>query len=433
MRHEILCKHVRFVAIIGTLIGAVALGALILSNRAAAQPTTFLSPLGPQQTGAFLGVPYYGAKSLTAYFDHEFPDGLRNGRVVLYDGRVGRTENGACGWNNQGQAIAYWSQPGGQGQCLWYEGHQGNDFPLSYEPVLAPANGTVIRAGWQNWGNWVAGLGLHLIITHTNGYETRYGHLSALAVITNALVTQGRIIGTSGNTGNSTGPHLHFEVRLNGTPTDPFGGAGSQWLWSSGSWDSQGRWRGQPEPRYGTTFIVDDDNPITVGDPNDDPNFAKGRTIRTPYTQYVSCPPESCLYWYRVTTTGWNGDMLYTYIYSTTADYWARWTPPRPGLYDVQVWIPGNNATSRWARYWLVSSYNYMPSTYMVIDQYGVSNRWISLGIHRFGSYPSAPWVGLWINDAEVNATEHMRMFGVDAIRFRTPWPVYIPVVLKNH
>lgn len=67
MRHKTLCKHVRFVAIIGTLIGAVALGVLILSSRAAAQPTTFLSPLSPEQTGAFLGVPYYGAKSLTAY------------------------------------------------------------------------------------------------------------------------------------------------------------------------------------------------------------------------------------------------------------------------------------------------------------------------------------------------------------------------------
>jgi hypothetical protein len=124
--------------------------------------------------------------------------------------------------------------------------------------------------------------------------------------------------------------------------------------------------------------------------------------------------------------------MLYTTMISTTPDYWAKWTPPRPGLYDVQVWIPDNHATSWEARYWLVSSYNYMPTRYMVVDQWGTSNRWLSLGVHQFGSWPGAPWVGLWVFDNMVNDSEQGRWLGVDAIRFRPPWPVYIPLVLRN-
>lgn len=434
----------RLAAVASLLAGIMILAALILSRRAEAQPTTFVSPLSPQQTTPFLSVPYYGAKRLTAYFDHEFPNWQINNRIVLYDGRVARLENGACGWNNQGQAIAYRAQPNGQGECIWYEGHAGNDFSLDYEPVLAAADGTVTTAWWDNWNNRYAGYGLHLRVSHSGGYETIYGHLSALAVITNATVSRGQIIGTSGNTGASSGAHLHFEVRLNGNPTDPFGGAGSQWLWRDGAWNAQGQWVGQPEPRYGTTFIVDDDNPVTVGDPNDDPYFTKGRGGLGGTT----CPPGNCPYWWRVTNVGYNGDMLYTYVNGNTADYWARWQPPRPGLYDVQVWIPSQNGTTWAARYWLVSSYFYMPTTYMIVDQWGASNRWISLGIHRFGSWPSAPWLGLWMSDATGEGPNahagqaHLCYYqsggnwlcrlAVDAIRFRTPWPVYIPVVLKN-
>jgi murein DD-endopeptidase MepM/ murein hydrolase activator NlpD len=200
---------------------AIGVGMLIaLTGHAAAQPATFLSPLGPQQTTPFLSVPYYGPKRLTAYFDHEFPNYQINNRIVLYDGRVIPSTNGACAWNNAGQAIGYCAVSGQVPcvSCILYEGHSGNDFSLDYEPVLAAADGTVIRAGWQNWNDRYAGLGLHLIITHTNGYETRYGHLSALTVITNAPISRGQIIGSSGNTGDSTGSHLHFEVRLNGAP-----------------------------------------------------------------------------------------------------------------------------------------------------------------------------------------------------------------------
>ncbi len=112
-------------------------------------------------------------------------------------------------------------------------GTRGNGFGLDYEPVLVAANGTVICAGWQNWADRTAGYGLHLRISHDGGYATRYGHLSTLAVITNALVTCSQIIGTGSNIDNSIGTHLHCKVRLNDNPTDSFSGSGLQWLWQA--------------------------------------------------------------------------------------------------------------------------------------------------------------------------------------------------------
>lgn len=427
-----LCSRTHITAAIGWIIGSLVLIAFCTSNTAIAKPLTFLSP--QQVPPAFLSVPYYGAKSVNSYFDHEFPDYLRNNRIVLYDGRIARHEYGDCGWNSQGNPIAYFTQPGGQGECIWYEGHPGYDFGLNYEPILAAADGQVGQAGWWDWTNRTSNLGLFIEINHADGYLTRYGHLSAIAVSANTQVLRGQIIGTSGNTGNSTGPHLHFEVSLNNNYTDPFGGAGAQWLWRDGRWQGS-QWVGQPTPNYGAPLMVDDDNPQQVGDPTDDPNFTKGRTVidQWGYSSYVACPPNDCPYWYRATNTGQNGDMLWTYTSVNATDYWARWSPPRSGLYDVQVYIPAYNATTWGARYCLIWSYNYMPSSCnILVDQNGTSNRWLSLGIYQFGSYPYAPWYEVWTDDKTGESQAGRNQLGVDAVRFRSPWPVYIPVVLKN-
>ncbi len=167
-----------------------------------------------------------------------------NDRISLFDGRTANRDNGFCGTDANGRPIAYYTQSYSQGQCLWYDSHNGNDFGLDYEPVLAAADGAVIRASWDNWNNRHTGYGFHLIISHADGYETRYGHLSAITFMTNAVVHRGQIIGTSGDTGNSNGAHLHFEVRLNNQATDPFGEEGANGLWLDGSWDAQSR-RGQ--------------------------------------------------------------------------------------------------------------------------------------------------------------------------------------------
>jgi murein DD-endopeptidase MepM/ murein hydrolase activator NlpD len=70
-------------------------------------------------------------------------------------------------------------------------------------------------------GNKEIGYGKHVIVVHRNGVMTLYGHLEGWTVKPGDTVQQGQVIGLMGSTGNSTGPHLHFEVRVNDAPTDP--------------------------------------------------------------------------------------------------------------------------------------------------------------------------------------------------------------------
>jgi len=94
--------------------------------------------------------------------------------------------------------------------------HTGIDFGASTgTPVRAAADGTVVSAGpYGGYGNAT-------IIDHGNGLATLYGHQSRILVASGQRVTRGQVIGLVGSTGYATGPHLHFEVRVNGTPVDP--------------------------------------------------------------------------------------------------------------------------------------------------------------------------------------------------------------------
>ena len=95
--------------------------------------------------------------------------------------------------------------------------HAGLDFAAPQgTPVYATANGTVKLAG--NVGN---GYGNHVIIKHGFSYETLYGHLYRIKVRAGKKVIRGEVIGWVGNSGKSTGPHLHYEVHKNGRPLDP--------------------------------------------------------------------------------------------------------------------------------------------------------------------------------------------------------------------
>ncbi len=96
------------------------------------------------------------------------------------------------------------------------EFHQGLDIAApTGTTVTAAAGGTVIMA------QWYGGYGNYILIDHGGGYSTGYGHLSAIYVSNGQTVTRGQAIGAVGSTGQSTGPHLHFEVRINGKPVDP--------------------------------------------------------------------------------------------------------------------------------------------------------------------------------------------------------------------
>ena len=100
----------------------------------------------------------------------------------------------------------------------WGRMHQGIDIGVPYgTPIHAAAGGTVIYCGWEEgYGNFV-------VIDHGGNLATAYGHQSRIAVSCGQQVAQGDVIGYVGCTGHCTGPHLHFEVRVDGNPVDPLG------------------------------------------------------------------------------------------------------------------------------------------------------------------------------------------------------------------
>ena len=100
----------------------------------------------------------------------------------------------------------------------WGRMHEGIDIGVSYgTPIRAAASGTVIYCGWES------GYDNLTVLDHGGNLATAYGHQSSIAVSCGQHVGQGDVIGYVGSTGHSTGPHLHFEVRVNGSPVDPMG------------------------------------------------------------------------------------------------------------------------------------------------------------------------------------------------------------------
>jgi murein DD-endopeptidase MepM/ murein hydrolase activator NlpD len=100
----------------------------------------------------------------------------------------------------------------------WGRMHQGIDIGVGYgTPIHAAASGTIIYCGWES------GYGNLTVIDHGGNLATAYGHQSSIAVACGQHVNQGDVIGYVGCTGHCFGPHLHFEVRIDGSPVDPLG------------------------------------------------------------------------------------------------------------------------------------------------------------------------------------------------------------------
>jgi murein DD-endopeptidase MepM/ murein hydrolase activator NlpD len=100
----------------------------------------------------------------------------------------------------------------------YYKMHTGVDWaaPIG-TPILATGNGTIVKVGWSN------GYGRHIEVQHANGYISTYSHMSGFAKssVLGARVTMGQVIGYLGMTGLATGPHVHYEVKINGSFVDP--------------------------------------------------------------------------------------------------------------------------------------------------------------------------------------------------------------------
>jgi len=118
-----------------------------------------------------------------------------------------------------GSARVSWPCGGGVVSPFGMRGgamHQGIDIGADYgDAVAAAAGGTVISAGWDG------GYGKAVVVSHGGGVATRYGHLSTISVAVGQSVDRGELVGLVGSTGNSTGPHLHFEVIVDGQQRNP--------------------------------------------------------------------------------------------------------------------------------------------------------------------------------------------------------------------
>lgn len=141
---------------------------------------------------------------MVAFASSPIPSGERGiGRLPSGIPLAGARLSSAFGWRND-------PMEGGSRR------HAGIDLAASAgTPVVATSDGVISGAGWDG------GYGLLVSIAHGSGVQTRYGHLSRLNVAVGQTVARGDVIGFVGSTGRSTGPHVHYEVRVNGVAIDP--------------------------------------------------------------------------------------------------------------------------------------------------------------------------------------------------------------------
>ncbi|QBD79237.1 hypothetical protein EPA93_25940 [Ktedonosporobacter rubrisoli] len=322
----------------------------------------------------FLHRPYYGKQSISqrtvSYVDHDKPWYENDGLFVRYDGKQ---------WKDN----SIYNCDGGV-NC--YDGHNGYDLNLWFEPVLSAAPGTVIRAGWYNPLNHNDALGLWVAIDHGNGFATAYGHLSQITVAVGDQVGTQWQIGTSGTTGSSTGPHLHMSTYYlpNWQATDPFGWTGQyadpnvvpdNYLWAAdpGSSTSVPNLSGNGSAIYPGAILVDD---------GDDGWSSDGD-------------------WNRETAqSDIKGAMHWTATSSDDPSASATWQPnlPASGYYEIGFFVDDNHASSSWVPCTIYSTDPHHQNTELkhtvYLDEshigtfsspYGTVNtgaQWVSLGTY---------------------------------------------------
>lgn len=361
------------------LAGATSCG---ISSLAEAQQVSF--SLNNQQQFSqspvpFMHNPYYGQESLrsrtTSYFDHDKPWYASDNVFVRYDGKR---------WAGSLASVLNC-----QGSINCYDGHDGYDLNLWFEPVLSSAGGRVIRAGWYNPLNHNAAFGLWVAIDHGNGFVTAYGHLSALTVSQNEHVGAQWQIGTSGTTGSSTGPHLHFGTYYypSWRATDPSG------------------WRGA----YSNPNIVPDHRLWASGtDTKPVPLLSsKGKKIYPGALLVDDGGPgwSSTGHWHSAKlVSDIGGKLRWTATTSKSATATATWMPllPASGYYEVGVFVDDNHASSGWVSYTIYSADPAHPRTQVKhrveldeshiglfqssFSEVNTRAQWISLGVYYFAS-----------------------------------------------
>jgi murein DD-endopeptidase MepM/ murein hydrolase activator NlpD len=215
---------------------------LNLNTEDTISPVTCNGPGKPPAARPFLTPPFHGWTSIVSYFDHDSPNYLRDGLTIVANGDEARVDR----VHVRTDFPAYWDAD--LRLYLDYDGHNGYDYDISYAPLYAAAPGKVIWASMEYPTLPHSGYGNLLMIEHRGGYVTLYGHLSKFLVRKGQHVKRGQQIGISGNTGHSTGPHVHFTVFHNCTPVDPYGwtGGGPDPLSTYKGESSEYLWKQQP-------------------------------------------------------------------------------------------------------------------------------------------------------------------------------------------
>lgn len=381
MKHRLTLKSLvalmMTLALLASLSGLLGQRLLHLYASDAVQPSHLL--VHNTAPAPFLYRPYYGNQTIgqrtTSFFDHDKPWYDYDNIFVRYDGSR---------WTSNDSITTC------TGGVNCYDGHNGYDLNLWFEPVLSAASGTVIRAGWYDPTNHESAFGLWAAVDHGNGYVNVYGHLSALEVYNGEQIGTQWPIGTSGTTGSSTGPHLHFGTYYLSQwyATDPFGWTGNY-----------------PDPN------IVPDNYLWVSNPGSSysaPDLSQNGSAIYPGATLVddgTSDWSSTGSWATATSsTDINGNLHYAATTSGSATATATWQPrlSSSGYYEIGVFVDDNHASSSWAPYTIYSADPNNPNSQVshtvYVDEshigtfqgpYGWEStgpQWIGLGVYYFNA-----------------------------------------------
>ena len=287
----------RFLMVYRTV--AIALGLSVVS----------VMTMQPAFAGGNLTLPFANPNPrITSWMDHHYPTRETDGIMIRFDGATGYA----------------------------YDGHRGTDFAVpSNTPVVAADDGTVIYSEWSDSGGW------GVVIDHAFD-RTAYFHNNQLFVYPGQHVSRGQLIALSGSTGNSTGPHVHFEVRDLLTPwhsIDPYGWTGpgqDPWRWDMGYlWTSNppvpfllplafpggahwNYWYGADGPPPPVSWQLRDGGRGVAGYAakwDADPGPGAARTVSTSGTSTVPGPGSHTLHVRVFDRAGTSADITYLYLY----------------------------------------------------------------------------------------------------------------------
>jgi len=327
--------------------------------------------------------PFSGTYRMTSYFDHTSPNYVLDNNVTIYNGESVLPCTPYC-----------------------YAGHSGADWSMPLgTPVLASADGIVedITSSSTGYGN-------RIILRHANSYRTLYGHLNSFTNINiGDNISGGSVIGYSGNSGNSSGPHLHFGVYRSiftideQNVTDPFG-------WTANTPDPllnypyQGSghiasclWRSKNVDPFGCRDIIVEDDGSGW--------FAAGAWL-------TSNLGNGYHMYYRTTVTD----------VSNQANWQANAAPA--GMYQVSAYIPAQHGTATSVPYWISTAGGWQQ---VQLNQQIYSDQWVTLGSYQF--LPGYVKVVMHPQSSEPPGT---REVAADSMRFRS-FRTYISAVLNAY